>query len=133
MRRPAELRANPAPVSTGEAKHHERPLRRPLATLAAAVLLVAASALPASAQTEEAFRFEQLPENFRYEYVDDDLEVGQASFSYVRNEERSIAAPTKFRLKSILQYTTPLGDTGLNLKLKMPLKLRKLVKLEIRF
>ena len=57
----------------------------------------------------------------------------QRSISFRRDESRAVEAPTRYRTQSILRYSKQLGDTGLILKVKAPLKPRKLIKLELRF
>jgi hypothetical protein len=125
MRRHEEHRGDRKPAETGK---ENCKLRQ--AAVFVVLLLIAFLAPSASAEPNESLRFEQLPENFRYV---EDYDDPAYSFSYRRGEEISVAAPTKFRIKSILQYTSPLGDTGLILKVKLPLKMKKLVKVEIRF
>ncbi len=96
--------------------------------------LVGALLLPgavANANSDIDIFFSDLPETFHY---------GRAagatkplSISFRRNASRAVEAPTRYRTQSILQYEKALGNTGLILKVKAPLKPRKLVKFEIRF
>jgi hypothetical protein len=92
--------------------------------------------LPASDAV--AFDFDVVvPERFRYaqshEHYLRSHERKPPSFSFERNASRSVEAPTRYRVKSILKYSRPLGDTGMILRVKLPLKMRKLVKFELRF
>lgn len=99
----------------------------PLAGLAAVISLGVAS--PAFA--EAPLDFDQLvPANFRYVKTHERI---APSVSFRRNESRAVEAPTRYRTSSVLQYTRPLGSTGLQLRVKAPLNPRKIVKVEIRF
>ena len=102
--------------------------RRSLATLFALALLMAT---PAAASDSSPFDFDPpVPEQFQYA---ESYESKPPSFSFRRNQSRAVEAPTRYRTSSILQYTTPLGETGLILRVKMPLKAHKIIKFEIRF
>ena len=94
-----------------------------------ALLLFASG--PAVASDTSPFDFAQpVPERFLFA---ESYESKPPSFSFRRNESRLVEAPTRYRTSSILKYTTPLGDTGLILRIKLPLKQRKLIKFEVRF
>ena len=96
-----------------------------------ALLLAPLFTRSAAAADSSPFDFTQpVPEQFLYA---ESYESKPPSFSIRRNESRLVEAPTRYRTRSILQYTTPLGDTGLILRLKLPLKQRKIIKFEIRF
>ena len=97
-----------------------------LAPVVALLLLFGAGS--ASAGDDDLFQL--LPSSFRYP---ESVDSKPPSFSFRRNESRAVEAPTRYRTHSILRYSTPLGRTGLVLRLKAPLKPRKLVKVEIRF
>ena len=109
--------------------------RRVPALILPLLLLLAA---PASADSDDPFDFEdpRVPVGFHYTPV---LSFGEGrepqppSFSFRRNESRAVEAPTRYRTSSILKYSRPLGDTGLILRVKLPLKQRKIIKLELRF
>jgi hypothetical protein len=102
-----------------------------LPALAAALLLTVLFAGPAVAAN---FDFDRVPDRFQYARYAGSLENKPRTVAFRRNESRHVvAAPTRFRVSSILRYSTPLGDTGLVLRVKAPLKPRKIVSLEIRF
>ena len=98
--------------------------------LLAGLTLTPPASFAESPAGESPFSFEALPQQLLYV---DDTEQKPPSFSFERNELRAVEAPTRYRTQSILRYTTALGDTGLQLRVKLPLKLRKLVKVELRF
>lgn len=75
-------------------------------------------------------RYGRIPEELQYVR---DPERKPPSVSFRRNQLRAVEAPTRYRTSSILKYTTPLGDSGMELRVKLPLKRRKIVKLELRF
>jgi hypothetical protein len=110
-------------------------IRRKIQGLLARVLLVGALLLPASsamADSNPDFLFQSdVPAAFKYGARARSSRPLAVSFR--RNEARAVAAPTRYRTHSILRYTRKLGDTGLVLRLKAPLKPRKLVAFEIRF
>ena len=110
-------------------------IRRTIQGLLARALLAGALLLPASAATAdsnpEVLFQSDLPAAFTYRAGA--RATSPLSVSFRRNEGRAVAAPTRYRTHSILRYSLPLGDTGLILKLKAPLKPRKLVAFEIRF
>lgn len=88
-------------------------------------------ATPAAASDASPFDFDPpVPKQFQYA---ESYESKPPSFSFRRNQSRAVEAPTRYRTSSILQYTTPLGETGLILRVKMPLKAHKIIKFEIRF
>jgi hypothetical protein len=95
-----------------------------------AFLLLLAPSLPASAGEPDPPHFESISRNFRYR---EDYALALPPLRHRLSEERSVEAPTAFEIKSVLQYTVPLGDTGMFLKIKAPLKKSNLVKIEIRF
>ena len=106
----------------------QRRVLGPLFTLVALALLFA---IPASAADTSPFDFTQpVPEQFLFA---ESFESRPPSFSFRRNESRLVEAPTRYRTSSILKYTTQLWDTGLILRIKLPLKQRKIIKFEIRF
>jgi hypothetical protein len=75
-------------------------------------------------------RYGSIPERFQYV---EERESRPPSVSFRRNELRAVEAPTRYRTSSILKYTTPIGDTGMEFRVKLPLKPTKIVKLELRF
>ena len=98
--------------------------------LLAGVLLLPAGVATADSNPEFLFR-SNIPPAFTYGAGPKAKRPLAVSFR--RNEARAVAAPTRYRTHSILRYSRQLGDTGLILKLKAPLKPRKLVAFEIRF
>ncbi len=94
-------------------------------------LLTFLFALPSLAGPESPFSFDDgLPPRFQY---DEAHEVRPPSVSFRRNESRAVEAPTRYRTSSILKYSTPLGDSGMIFRVKLPLNPRKIIKLELRF
>ena len=88
-------------------------------------------ATPAAASDASPFDFDPpVPKQFQYA---ESYESRPPSFSFRRNQSRAVEAATRYRTSSILQYTTPLGETGLILRVKVPLKRHKIIKFEIRF
>ena len=85
----------------------------------------------ANAESDKDLFLSSLPRTYYYERGPGPTKPHSISFR--RAESRSVEAPTRYRTKSILRYSKALGDTGLVLKVKAPLKPRKLVKVEIRF
>ncbi len=73
-----------------------------------------------------AHRYEK-PEGF-----DRPIRSSSTRPSFARRSGFSGNSPTR-RTESVLRYQTPLGKTGIILRLKVPLKQRKLVKFELRF
>jgi hypothetical protein len=88
-------------------------------------------ALPAAANSDDPFAFaDGIPARFQY---DERHETPPPSVSFRRNESRAVEAPTRHRTSSILKYSTPLGDTGMIFRVKLPLNPRKIIKFELRF
>ena len=110
-------------------------IRKPIRGLLGRALLVGALLLPGSvamADSTPGFLFQSdLPVQFKY--AARARASRPLSVSFRRNEARAVEAPTRYRTHSILRYTLPLGDSGLILRVKAPLKPRKLVAFEIRF
>ena len=65
-------------------------------------------------------------------YCDRPIRSSSTRPSFARRSGFSGNSPTR-RTESVLRYQTPLGKTGIILRLKAPLKQRKLVKFELRF
>lgn len=98
------------------------------------VSLVAGLLLPgavANAESDKDLFLSSLPKTYHYEHGN--AVTKQRSISFRRDESRSVEAPTRYRTHSILRYSKQLGSTGMILKVKVPLKPRKLIKLELRF
>lgn len=133
MRRTEELRINRPATSAADAKPQSAPSAFSrsvlLVLLSASVALPAVFALPASADSEKPL-FEPFSSSIRYSQ---DFELRGRSLVYRNEEERSVEAPTKFRIKSMLRYTMPIGNTGMQLRVSVPLKKKKIVKIQIRF
>lgn len=121
----SETRAHTAPAG------RRSPRRLPVVLLGA-LLVLGAAAPPATAGSEDPFAFDSdLPE--RLQYPEPRYDSSPPGISFRRNEQRAVEAPTRYRTSSLLKYKTPLGDTGMELRLKLPLKPRKIFKLELRF
>ena len=73
-----------------------------------------------------AHRYEKL------EGLDQPIRSSSTSRSLARRSGFSGSSPTR-RTESVLRYETRLGKTGIILRLKAPLKQRKLIKFELRF
>jgi hypothetical protein len=134
LTRAEDLRTNelngrfPAPVESP-------PSRRATTRSALLVFVVSLSSLLAiaspSAAQDDPFAFDQvLPESFQYVDMHESM---PPSFSFKRNESRAVQAPTRYRTTSILKYSRALGDTGMILRIKLPLNRRKIIKFELRF
>ena len=93
-------------------------------------LVALASAAPVRAG---GFDFDRVPDRFQYAQYSGLLQQKPRTVAFQRNEPRPIEAPTRFRVSSILKYSLPLGDTGLVLRVKAPLKPHKIVTVELRF
>lgn len=89
----------------------------------------------ASADTVSYFRATDLPESLQYRGSKVAGEKGASSlqFHHQKQQIRSLEAPTRYRTRSILRYSRPLGETGLVLRIKAPLKKRQQIRLELRF
>jgi hypothetical protein len=92
------------------------------------------SAAPAAADSSDRFRKSQLPSSLRY------LGSGAAEsradailYRHRGKQFRAVEAPTRYRTKSILRYSRALGDSGLVLRVKAPMKFRKIIKVELHF
>ena len=121
-------RSGHTPVAT---RQHLSQSRRSLGPLLTVFVLALLAAPPAAASDASPFDFDPpVPEQFQFA---ESYESKPPSFSFRRNQSRAVEAPTRYRTSSILQYTKPLGETGLILRVKMPLKLHKIIKFEIRF
>jgi hypothetical protein len=99
-----------------------------LVSLAGGLLLPGAAA---NAESDKDLFLSSLPKT--YHYGRGNAVTKPRSISFRRDESRAVEAPTRYRTQSILRYSKQLGDTGLILKVKAPLKPRKLIKLELRF
>jgi hypothetical protein len=104
-----------------------------LLALAALAAVGTLGATGARAEEPSGPFFLSLPEEFGYAHWNESPEQSPPSFSFERNESRAVRAPTRYRTKSILRYEKALGRTGLILRVKAPLKPRKIVKFELRF
>ncbi len=119
-----------------EELHPSRPARNAVAGSAARhifqtsllTLILFSPALPASADGD--LFDELLPSSLRF---DGDFERKPPSISFRRNESRAVEAPTRYPTSSLLKYSTPIGNTGLILRVKARPDPRRIVKLEIRF
>lgn len=123
---------------TGTARLNAPPARRRperrLPVLLLGTLLGLGAGVPAAAGPADPFAFDSvIPERFQYVETYARYDSSPPSISFRRNEQRAVEAPTRYRTSSILKYKTPLGDTGMELRLKLPLKPRKIFKLELRF
>jgi len=107
-------------------------LRLVLVSLAFLLLLPAASA---SAEEPKRFLTSDLSASLQYQGSDAATQPGanRLRYRHQRQELRSLTAPTRYRTKSILRYSKELGDTGLVLRVKAPLKPRQMLKFELRF
>ncbi len=108
--------------AAGSASRHN--FRTTLLTL----VILFSPALPASADGD--LFDELLPSSLRF---DGDFERKPPSISFRRNESRAVEAPTRYPTSSLLKYSTPIGNTGLILRVKARPDPRRIVKLEIRF
>lgn len=114
--------------------------RRGIARLVSilAVSGICALALVATAQAGSARASQRgagVPYGHRYETweaVDVRIPASLSPSLALRSRSRA-ASPLRDRTQSVLRYQTPLGQTGLLLRLRAPLKSRKLIKLELRF
>jgi hypothetical protein len=79
-------------------------------------------------------RTSELPTSLRY-MGSTVAETGAAQFSFKPRAAgfSSLRPPSRYRTKSFLRYSAPLGDTGLVMKVKLPLKPRKIIMVELRF
>jgi hypothetical protein len=110
-----------------------RVLTRSFLVGAAAGLLLSGAASAESNRGRDLF-LSSLPEAYRYgPQSRQRRQPLSVSFRRSRHETRAVAAPTRYRTKSILRYTKALGDTGMLFRVKLPLKRSKLIKLELRF
>jgi len=114
----------------------ESPPSRQATTRAALLVFVVslasllAVASPSAAE-DDPFAFDPvLPESFQYVDMHESM---PPSFSFKRNESRAVEAPTRYRTTSLLKYSRALGDTGMILRIKLPLNPRKIIKFELRF
>jgi hypothetical protein len=89
----------------------------------------------AIADSAAHFRVMDLPESLRYRGSDGASAKNGTSLQYQHQKQqlRLIEAPTRYRTRSILRYSHGLGDSGLVLRIKAPLKSRQLVRFELRF
>jgi hypothetical protein len=101
-----------------------------IAALGLAAPAVAGSDAPFAVDDPFGFDAQGLPARFQY---DESHESRPPSVNFRRNESRAVEAPTRYRTSSILKYSTPLGDTGMIFRVKLPLNPRKIIKLEVRF
>ena len=103
-----------------------------------AVLGICALGLVSTAQAgsiRASQRGAGVPYGHRYETweaVDVPIPASISPSLALRSRSRA-AWPLRDRTQSVLRYQTPLGKTGIILRLKVPLKQRKLVKFELRF
>ena len=86
--------------------------------------------IPASGSPFSFQSYDSLPQRLQYA---DDSESRPPSVSYERNELRAVQAPTRFRVRSLLRYRMALGDSGMELRVRVKPKMRKIVKVELRF
>ena len=107
--------------------------RRPARLLVPTWLVVASVASLAPRAWAGSFDFDRLPDRFQYSQYAGLFEQKTHTTALLRNDIRPVEAPTRYDVKTILRYTLPLGDTGMELRLKAPLKPQKIVKLELRF
>lgn len=111
-------------------------LRFPLPSLPLLVFALTLSlASPAAAvDPDPGIGDSDLPTSLQYLGTNQAESVATRLQYRLRNTQfREVEAPTRFRTQSILRYSKPLGDSGLVLRVKAPLKPRKLIKLELQF
>jgi hypothetical protein len=98
-------------------------------------ILVLCSLTAASANADgPAIRSSELPSSLRY-LGSGAAESHASALDYKHRSEqfRAVTVTTRYRTKSILRYSRALGKTGMILRVKAPMKPRKIIKLELRF
>jgi hypothetical protein len=109
-------------------------LKLPLIFALFALFLIAPAGV-AIADSSAHFHVTDLPESLQYRAGKGASAKSGTSLHYQHQEQqlRLIEAPTRYRTRSILRYSHGLGDSGLVLRIKAPLKPRQMVRFELRF
>ena len=86
------------------------------------------------AAADSGFRMSELPSSLRY-LGSRSAAASAAGLHYRHRSQQfqAVEAPTRYRTKSILRYSKALGKSGMRLRVKAPLKPRKIIKVELQF